>query len=187
MDKRAWHSLVAVLAVMTGAIGASGEEAPRQAPVTLRYRIEQLDDNEWEAVKEDRTFKGKQEIRFRFLCNVAGTLYVLNGTEDANLAPIFAGTGTPGLRGHLGLGSHIEAGRVNLWPRPHEGSAIRFTGHKGRERFLFVFVPDDLNASRDMLAIVPGAEGWDFEAKTTYTATAKPGEILFHYFELKSK
>ena len=170
-------------------VGKASSEAARtgQGGVIFRYRIEQLDDGQWQAVKEDRTFKSKQEIRFRFMCNVAGTMYVLNGSEESNLAPIFAGSKTPGLRGHLGLGSRIEAGRVNLWPRPDEGSAIRFTGHKGKERFLFVFVPDDLDASREMLAIVPGAEGWDFEAKTTYTATAKAGEILFHYFVLKSK
>lgn len=161
-----------------------GSESP--AEITFRYRIEMLDDGEWKAVKDNKTFKKKQEIRFRFMSNTAGTLYVLNGAEGDNLSPVFDGGSGHPVRQALGLGSHIEAGRVNLWPRPDQGSAIRFTGHKGRECFLFAFVPDQLS-SREMMAIVPGAEGWDFEAKTTYTATAKRGEILFHYFELKSK
>ena len=180
-------ALGAVLASLLAGTVSAQQAGTAEPAVALRYRIEQLDDGQWEAVRGNQTFKAKEEIRFRFMCNVAGTLYVLNGTEGANLAPIFAGDRTPGLRGHLGLGSHIEAGRVTLWPRPDEGAAIRFTGHKGRERFLFVFVPDELDASREMLAIVPGAEGWDFEAKTTYTVTAKAGQILFHYFELKSR
>ena len=64
---------------------------------------------------------------------------------------------------------------------------MRFTGAKGMERFLYIYVPDDLGGTRAMMAIVPGAENWNFEAKSTYMVTGDLGEILFSYFELKSK
>jgi len=156
--------------------------------IALRYRIEYLDKNEWKPVKETKKFKKDHTVRFRFMSNTAGTLYVLNSSdENASLQPIFVeGTGR-GLRKHLGLGTHIEANQVGIFPSPDKGGGLRFTGVKGKERFLFAYIPDEMERTRAMMAIVPGAEGWHFDAKTTYMATGDPGNFLFHYFELKSK
>lgn len=158
--------------------------------IAVRYRVEQRDSRsgEWEPVKAGKSFKKNQQIRFRFMSNAAGTMYVLNGSENANLEPIFdeqAGTGSSAQR-HLGLGTRIAAHRVGLWPRPDQGSAIRFTGYSGKEQFLLVYVPD-MGGTRQVLASPPGAEDWDYEASTTYTAVADPGHALFHYFTMKSK
>ena len=156
--------------------------------VALRYRIEFMDKGEWKPVKENKKFKKNQTIRFRYMSNTAGTLYVLNSSdEDFSLHPIFAEGQGKGLRRHLGLGTHIAANKVGISPDPSKGGGLRFTGAKGKERFLYIFVPDELDESRDMMAIVPGAEDWNFDAKTTYMMTGKPANILFSYFELKSK
>ena len=156
--------------------------------VALRYRIEFMDKGDWEPVKDTKKFKRNQTIRFRFMGNTAGTLYVLNSSEEnASLNPIFAEGKGRGLRKYLGLGTHIDANQVGIFPDPEKGGGLRFTGVKGKERFLFVFVPDEMEGTRAMMAIVPGAENWNFEAKTTYMAIGEPGTILFHYFELKSK
>ena len=145
--------------------------------VAVRYRVEQRDQNtgEWEPVKMDKSFKKNQQIRFRFMSNVAGTLYVLNGSEGSNLKPIFdegsrvsAGNRW---RWFLGLGTRIDAHRVGFWPRPDQGSAIRFSGYSGKEQFLMVYVPDTVGRSREVLAVPPGAEDWDFEANTTSMIT----------------
>jgi hypothetical protein len=156
--------------------------------VALRYRIEILDGEKWKPVEGTKKFKMKQTIRFRFMSNVAGTLYVLNNSDEmASLEPVFSkGTGE-GLRRFLGPGTHIEADHVGVFPDPTTGGGLRFTGIKGMERFLFVFIPDDVEGRREMMAIPTGAETWDFEAKTTYMTTGPPGQLLFHFFELKSK
>ena len=157
--------------------------------VALRYRIELMDKGDWKPVKEGKKFKKNKTIRFRFMSNTAGTLYVLNSSdEDSSLHPIFgAEQKGEGILSHFGLGTHIAANRVGVFPDPSKGGGLRFTGAKGKERFLYIFVPDELDATRDMMAIVPGAEDWDFDAKTTYMVTGKPSHILFSYFELKSK
>lgn len=157
--------------------------------VALRYRVEQRDKDtgEWEPVKAGKSFKKNQQIRFRFMSNVSGTLHVLNGSEGANLKPIFDDASGAGRWQFLGLGTRIDAHRVGLWPRPDQGSAIRFTGYSGKEQFLIVYVPDTLGGSREVMAVPPGAEDWDFEANTTFMITADPQDPLFHYFTMKSK
>ena len=156
--------------------------------VALRYRIERLDKDTWKAEKAGRKFKKNETIRFRFMSNTAGSLYVLNSSEDAfSLHPIFAeGTGTR-LRAQLGLGTHIDANQVGVFPSPDKGGGMRFTGAKGKEKFLFVYVPDEMESTRAMMAIVPGAEGWHFDDDRTYMVTGELAKMLFSYFELKSK
>jgi len=189
MDRKPGFVVFLVLYLMLGqhyATKAQNTGMP-QDKVALRYRIEYMDKGDWKPVKDTKKFKKNQTIRFRFMGNTTGTLYVLNSSaETASLQPIFSEGKGGDLRRHLGLGTHIEANQVGIFPDPEKGGGLRFTGVKGQERFLFVFVPDDLSA-RAMMAIVPGAENWNFEAKTTYMATGDPGNILFHYFELKSK
>ena len=157
--------------------------------LALRYRIEKMDKKgRWKPEKATRTFKKKENVRFRFMANVSGTLYVLNSSDpQQSLRPVFDDAHGIGFARHLGLGTHIKANRVGLWPRQDEGSAIRFTGHKGRERFLFAFVPDQMDATRAVIGVPQGAEDWDFEDKRTYVATGRFGQILFHVVELKSK
>lgn len=155
--------------------------------VALRYRIEYQDKDKWKPVKDSKKFKKNHTIRFRFMSNTAGTLYVLNNSEEnASLLPIFAEGSGAGLRKHLGLGTQIEANQVGIFPRQDKGGGLRFTGVKGKERFLFIFVPDEMG-TRAVMAIVPGAENWNFDSKSTNMATGEPSKILFHYFELKSK
>ena len=160
--------------------------------VALRYRIEFMDDNVWKPVKDTKKFKKDQTIHFRFMGNTAGTLYILNTSlDDVSLQPIFSEGSGQGLRKFLGLGTHIDANQVGIFPDPGKGGGLRFTGLKGQksktERFLFVFVPDDLGGTRGMMAIPAGAENWQFDDKATQVVTGDPGSILFHYFELKSK
>ncbi len=64
---------------------------------------------------------------------------------------------------------------------------MRFTGVKGHEKFLFVYVPDEMESGRAMMAIVAGAEGWHFDDDRTYMVTGEPARMLFSYFELRSK
>lgn len=154
--------------------------------VALRYRIEQRTaEGEWVPVSAGKTFRRGEQVRFRFMSNTAGTLYVLNGSSSS-MRPIFPGRDAQ-MERYLGLGTRIPAHRVGLWPRPDEGSALRFTGHEGIERFLLAYVPDALGATREVLAIPPGAEDWDFTAETTRVTTGRLGEVLFHYFDVKSK
>jgi hypothetical protein len=157
--------------------------------VAVRYRTEFLDKDKWKPVEDNKKFKRDHTIRFRFMSNQAGTLYVLNTSdENASLDPIFPQGSGEGLRRYLGTGSHIEANRVGLFPDPQQGGGgLRFTGVKGIERFLFVYVPDELDARRDVMGIPAGAEDWKFDDKTTCMAMGDPGRILFHYFELRSK
>ena len=156
--------------------------------LAIRYRIEQRRGNgEWKPVKAGKSFKRNDQIRLRFMSNVAGELYVLNGTEGANLKPVFNGGSGGDIRRMLGLGTSIHAHKVGIWPRQDQGSAMRFTGYKGLERFLLIYIPDTRAATREMLAIPPGAEDWKYESSTTYTIEAEPGQILFHDFDLKSK
>lgn len=156
--------------------------------VALRYRSEIMDKDRWKPVEDTKKFKKDQTIRIRFMSNVAGILYVLNTSEeDASLQPVFPQSGGEGLRQYLGPGTHIEANHVGVFPDPAAGGGLRFTGVIGKERFLFVYIPDQLDQGRTMMAIPLGAENWDFDAKTTYMTTGDPGHILFHYFELKSK
>jgi hypothetical protein len=181
------------LAIAAGSLFAAQAPSDAQAPkasegqTALTFRVERYDDNRWKPEKIDRTFKD-DTIRFRFLANVAGTLYVLNtGQEIGSPEPIYAGEGA-GLRRHLGLGTHIGANQIGFYPDPTKGGGLRFTRSENRrERFLFAFVPDDLSRTRALAAIAVGAEGWDFEEDETQTVLARPGNILFHYFELKSR
>lgn len=157
--------------------------------IALRYRIEFLDKDQWKPVEKNKKFKRNHTIRIRFMSNEAGNLYVLNNSDEAvSLHPIFPQGAGEGLRPYLGMGTHIEANRAGVFPDPQQGGGgLRFTGVEGKERFLFVFVPDDLGGRREVMGIPAGAENWDFDAKTTYMATGELGYILFHYFELKSK
>jgi hypothetical protein len=180
-------NVIAVAALVASAYAQDTGMPPGK--VALRYRIEFLDRDKWKPVEDTRKFKKDQTIRFRFMSNRAGALYVLNSSDDfASLDAVFPqGTGE-GLRRSLGMGSHIEANRVGLFPDPGQaGGGLRFTGVKGVERFLFAFVPDDVDTKREMMAITAGAEDWQFDARTTYMAVGEPGRILFHYFELRSK
>lgn len=157
--------------------------------VIMRYRIERMDKNRWKPIKATKTFKKKQTIRFRFMVNCAGTLYVLNNSNAAaSLEPVFPEGSDEGLRKHLGLGTFIDANQVGVFPDQYSsGGGLRFTGVKGYERFLFVFIPDEMEYTRAMAAITAGAENWQFDAKTTNKAYGNPGKIMFHYFQLKSK
>jgi len=178
---------VTVVALLASATHSQDTGMPTDR-VALRYRIEFMHDGDWEPVKESKKFKRNQTIRFRFMSNTAGTLYVLNCSgEDVSLHPIFAAEGGRDLRRHFGLGTHVDANQVGIFPAPAQGGGMRFTGVKGVERFLYIFVPDELEGKRAMMAIVPGAENWNFEAKSTYMITGDPGKILFSYFELRSK
>ena len=187
--KRTVEFLLAVAVVVL--LSSSGDSQDTGMPtdrVALRYRIEFMDDGDWEPVKENKKFRRNQTIRFRFMGNTSGTLHVLNGSEeDESLHPVFAAQGGRDLRRHFGLGTHVDANQVGIFPAPAQGGGMRFTGVKGVERFLFMFVPDELQESRAMMAIVPGAENWNFEAQSTYMVTGDPGEVLFHYFELRSR
>ena len=117
--------------------------------LALRYRIEYLDKSDWKPVKKNKKFKKNNTIRFRFMSNITGTLYVLNSSaEGVSLQPIFAEGSGEGLRKHLGLGTHIEASTVGIFPDPDKGGGLRFTGIKGMEKFLFVYVPDELEGTR---------------------------------------
>ena len=189
MKASKWIAALLALSVITSCAPATVLTPLPSDQVAVRYRVEQRDKDSgtWEPVKAGKSFKKNQQIRFRFMSNVAGTLYVLNGSEGANLEPIFdeSGQGRSAQK-HLGLGTRIEAHRVGLWPRPDQGSAIRFTGYSGKEQFLLVYVPD-MGGTRQVLGTAPGAEDWDFEASTTHTALADPGDALFHYFTMKSK
>lgn len=156
--------------------------------MALRYRIEFLDDKEWKPVKDSKTFKRNHTIRFRFMSNVAGTLYVLNSSEgNTSLHPVFTEGKGAGLRRELGLGTHIGANEVGIFPNPEKGGGLRFTGVKGEEQFIFVFAPDESGDKRDLLAIPIGAENWNYDDKATEMVTGTMGEALFYYFELKSK
>lgn len=160
-----------------------------QDKVALRYRIEFLDGKQWKPVEDTKKFKKNHTIRFRFMSNQAGTFYVLNASDEfASLHPVFSqGTGKDMVR-YLGLGSHVEANHVGVYPDPQQGEVgLRFTGVEGMERFLFVYVPDNLEGSRSVMGIPAGAENWEYDHKTTYLATGDLGQILFHYFELKSR
>ncbi|MCC7261844.1 MAG: hypothetical protein IT369_04890 [Candidatus Latescibacteria bacterium] len=157
--------------------------------LALRYRIEFLDGKDWKPVGASKKFKRDHTIRFRFIGNQAGTLYLLNASEEfASLHPVFPqGVGTDLVR-QLGLGTHIAANRVGLFPDPQQGEGgLRFTGVEGVERFLLVFVPDPPNEARSLMGIALGSEGWHFDDHTTYLATGTLGQTLFHYFELKSR
>ena len=156
--------------------------------IGLRYRIEFLEKGQWKPVKNTKKFRKDDEIRFRFMGNVAGTMYLLNSSAlGESLQPVFTEGSGMDLRRFLGLGTHIGAMQVGVVPNPDRGGSLRFTGGKNRERFLFVFIPDALERQRGMMAIPSGAEGWKFDAKTTYTTSGDPGNIIFHYFQLKSK
>jgi len=157
--------------------------------LALRYRIEFLDGKVWKPVKDTKKFKKNHTIRFRFMSNQAGTLHVLNASDEfASLHPVFARTEGVDLRRHLGAGAQIHANRVGLFPDPQQGEAgLRFTGVEGMERFLFVYVPDALDQSRSVMGIPAGAEQWEYDHKTSYLAVGDPGQVLFHYFELKSR
>ena len=190
MDKKWGFSVLVAVGLLLAQISAlyAQDTGMPEDKVALRYRIEFMDKDNWKPIKDTKKFKRNQTIRFRFMGNTAGILYVLNSSEEnASLNPIFAEGKGRGLRKYLGLGTHIDANQVGIFPDPEKGGGLRFTGVKGMERFLFVFVPDEMEGTRAMMAIVPGAENWNFEAKTTYMATGEPGTILFHYFELKSK
>ena len=156
--------------------------------VIMHYRIELMDKNRWKPVKDTKRFKKKQTVRFRFMVNCAGTLYVLNNsTKGHSLEPVFPEGSDEGLKKHLGLGTFIDANQVGIFPDPYSGGGLRFTGVKGYERFIFVFVPDEMEYTRAMAAIAAGAENWQFDAKTTNKAYGNPGKVMFHYFELKSR
>jgi hypothetical protein len=175
-----------MLGVMIQASLAQDTGLP-QDKVALRYRIEYLDKDKWKPVEDSKKFKKNNTIRFRFMSNVAGALYVLNTSEErTSLQPVFAQGQGGDLRRSLGMGAHIEANHVGVFPTPEKGGGLRFTGVKGEERFLFVYVPDDLGG-RDVMATPAGAEGWHFEDKSTYMVTGDWGHMLFHYFELRSK
>ena len=176
--------VLVLLLPLTGRAVAAEDEG-----IVLRYRIELLEKGEWKPVKSNKTFKKGQEIRLRCLPNTAGSLYLLNASAPwTSPEPIFKeGTGV-GLKRYLGLATPVEGNAVGLVPNPDTGGSLRFSGVKGYERFLLVFVPDHLvEGTRAMQAIPTGAEGWDFEAKTSYTVRGNPDFLLFHYFELKSK
>lgn len=152
------------------------------------YRIELMAKNRWKPVKETKNFKKNQTIRFRFLSNVAGTLYVLNNSSPkASLKPVFTKGAGVDLRRYFGMGTYIDAGEVGVWPDPSEGGGLRFRGKTGMERFLFIFVPKELEYARAMMAVPAGAENWKFDAKSTYRIAGAQDKILFHFFELKSK
>lgn len=155
----------------------------------LLYRIEFLDGKEWKPVEDTKKFKKNHTIRIRFTCDEAGTLYVLNTSDEGeSLHPIFPQDRGEGLRRYLGTGTRIGENRVGVFPDPQQGDGgLRFTGVEGREKFLFVYMPDELDGQREMMAIPAGAESWDFGHKTSYRAIGDRGKILFHYFELKSK
>ncbi len=185
MTSIAWLGMMSLYPPVASAQN-TGLPADRMA---LRYRIEFLDKDQWKPVEKHKKFKRDHTIRIRFMSNEAGSLYVLNNSDEAaSLHPIFPeGTGE-GLRPYLGMGAHIEANRVGVFPDPQRGGGgLRFTGVEGKERFLFVFVPEELGGRREVMGIPAGAENWDFDAKTTYMATGELGCILFYYFELKSK
>lgn len=186
MNKKSILSVLLTLAViLTFLPKLKAQDTDR---IILLYRIELMDKNRWKPVKDTKTFKRNQTIRFRFMCNTAGTLYVLNNSYRlASLEPVFSEGSGEGLQKYLGLGTYIDANQVGVFPDPYAGGGLRFTGTKGYERFLFIFVPDELEQTRAMAAIVAGAENWQFEAKTTNKAYGTPGKIVFHYFELKSK
>lgn len=159
--------------------------------ILLRYRVELLDKGKWKPVETKKTFKKGQEVRIRCLSNTAGSVYLLNTSKPyRSPVPVFKqGTGV-GLKRFLGLGTPIGANQVGLVPNPEGGGSLRFSGVKGYERFLMVFVPDHLGAAdgaREMMAIPAGAEGWDFEAKSSYAVEGPADYLLFHYFELRSK
>ena len=177
--------------VLSGAVDGQNLGLPDDK-VALRYRLEFMDKENWKPVKDNKKFKKNHTIRFRFMSNSAGTLYVMNTSlEDLSLQPIFTEGSGEGLRKHLGLGTHIEANKVGIFPDPSKGGGLRFTGLKGqdskKERFLFIYVPDNLEGTRGIMAIPPGAENWHFDDKATHVVTGDPGHILLHYFELKSK
>lgn len=157
--------------------------------IALRYRIEFLDGKEWKPVEGTKKFKKNHTIRIRFTCDEAGTLYVLNTSDEGeSLHPIFPQDRGEGLRRYLGTGTRIGENRVGVFPDPQQGDGgLRFTGVEGREKFLFVYMPDELDGQREMMAIPAGAESWDFGHKTSHRAIGDRGKILFHYFELKSK
>lgn len=158
------------------------------AKMMFLYRIELMAKNRWKPVKETKNFKKNQTIRFRFLSNVAGTLYVLNNSsEKASLKPVFIKGMGADLRRFFGMGTYIDAGEVGVFPDPNEGGGLRFRGKTGKERFLFIFVPKEIEYARAMMAIPAGAENWKFDAKSTYRVTGEQDKILFHFFELKSK
>jgi hypothetical protein len=178
--------VIAVLSLMLWVGIAAAQE---EEDIVLRYRIELLDKGEWKPVKSNKTFKKGQEIRLRCLPNAAGSLYLLNASAPwVSPEPIFKeGTGV-GLKRYLGLATPVESNHVGLVPNPAEGGSLRFSGVKGYERFLLVFVADHLSeGTRAMQAIPIGAEGWDFEDKTSYTVRGNADYMFFHYFELKSK
>lgn len=170
--------------------GAEAQENGLPADkLALRYRIERLDGKVWKPVEDTRKFKKNHTIRFRFLSNQAGTLYVLNASDEfASLHPVFPQGAGADLLSHLGTGTHIGANRVGLFPDPQQGEAgLRFTGVEGMERFLFTFVPDALAETRSVMGIPAGAEQWEYDHKTSYLAIGDQDQILFHYFELKSR
>ena len=141
-----------------------------------------------EPIDIGKKFRKDHTIRFRFLANIAGSLYVLNSSAVmGSPEPIFEGEES-GLRGRLGLRTHVGANQVGIYPDPAKGGGLRFTGSGGRdERFLLAFVPDELDATRAMAAIAVGAEGWIFGDEETHTVLGTPGHILFHPFQLRSR
>lgn len=156
--------------------------------LALRYRIEMLDDYAWRPVREDRAFRRGETIRFRFIGNAAGTLYLLNASQERGpYQPVFPGAGEADLPGYLGAGTRIAANQVGLLPDPSVGGGMRFGADHGRERFLFVFVPDGPRPTRALAAIPAGAEDWDFDDSTTYTVAAPAGGMLVSHFELESR
>lgn len=182
----------AVFVAIIWSLGALAEAQLNDMPadkVALRYRIERMDKKgKWKPIEAKKTFKRNQNIRFRFMSNESGALYLLNsGSADKSPVPIFDEGSGSGLRRSLGLGTYIRANKVGLWPPQAQGSAVRFTGMKGKERFLFVYVPEQASGGREVIGIAPGAEHWNFDDKYTHMVTGEEGKILFHFFELKSK
>lgn len=183
-----WIPLVGLTALALQGCGAAAQNTamPEQG-LGLRYRIELMEEKGWRPVEATRSFGRNQTIRFRFMSNVAGTLYVLNTSDQAgSLHPAFSSGSGPDLRRFLGQGAHIGSDEVGVFPPPPKGGGLRFTGTKERERFLFAYVPDD-GGKREILAIPAGAENWMFDDGMTYMVTEGPDRILFHYFELKSR
>ena len=114
--------------VLSGAVDGQNLGLPDDK-VALRYRIEFMDKENWKPVKDNKKFKKNHTIRFRFMSNSAGTLYVMNTSlEDLSLQPIFTEGSGEGLRKHLGLGTHIEANKVGIFPDPSKGGGL----HKPR-------------------------------------------------------
>jgi hypothetical protein len=129
---------IAAFATMAAATAAAGQtKSLAQGPNRIEIAIERQESGNWRAVDPGLVFDTGDRVRFRFLTNFDGYLYVMNQATSGNYETLFP-------REDTGEQNRIEAGKEYVLPATQ--GRFRITGPPGYDVLYWVVTPLALGA-----------------------------------------